>query len=137
MQEIESGKAYNKFIELVARQGGNTEFIENLDKFEKAPYIMPVLASTSGYVAKLSAEMMGKASVDLGAGRKKKEAQIDPRVGIIVCKKTGDKVKKDEPIAYVHANTIESAEDAIIKVKTAYTIVDKKVKKPSVILEIL
>ena len=137
MKEIESGKAYNKFVELVARQGGDVEYIENLEKFEKAPYIMPVLAPKSGYVAELSAEIIGKASVDLGAGRKKKEDEIDPRVGIIVCKKTGDKVEKDEPIAYVHANSVESAEDGVLKVKNAYTIIDKKVKKPSVILEIL
>ena len=51
--------------------------------------------------------------------------------------KIGDKVAKDEAIAYIHANSIESAEEAISKVKNAYTIIDKKVKKPSVILEIL
>ncbi|MBO5398392.1 MAG: thymidine phosphorylase [Clostridia bacterium] len=137
MKEIESGKAYDKFVEVVKKQGGDISYIENLDKFEKAPYIMPVLSPKAGYVADLSAELVGRASVELGAGRQRKEDEIDPRVGIIVCKKTGDKVEKEEAIAYVHANSPEKAEEAVLKVKNAYTIVDKKVKKPSVILEIL
>jgi pyrimidine-nucleoside phosphorylase len=137
MQEVESGKAYDKFIELVARQGGDIEYIKNLDKFEKAPYVIPVLAQKSGYVSDLNAEIIGRASLELGAGRNKKEDEIDPRVGIIVCKKVGDKVEKGEAIAYVHANSADKAEAGVLKVKNAYTIIDKKVKKTSVVLEIL
>ena len=98
---------------------------------------MPVLSENSGYVEDLSAEIIGRTSLDLGAGRMKKEDSIDYRVGIIVCKKVGDKVDKDEPIAYVHANDIHKAEEAIQNIKKAYKFSDKKVKKPSVILEIL
>lgn len=137
MKEIESGNAYKKFLKLVERQGGDTSYIEDLEKFEKAPYITPVICEISGYVSDLSAEIIGRASVDLGAGRVKKEDEVDPRVGIIVCKKTGDKVEKGEVIAYIHANSPEKAEEAVLKVKNAYTIINKKVKKPSVILEIL
>lgn len=137
VKEIESGNAYKKFVELVGKQGGDTSYIENLEKFEKAPYIVPVKSDKSGFIVDLSAELIGRASLDLGAGRMKKEDGIDHRVGIIVCKKTGDKVSKDEIIAYVHANDPKKAEDAVSKVKNAYTILDKKVKKPSVILDVL
>lgn len=137
MKEIESGNAYKKFLQVVERQGGDTSYIEDLEKFEKAPYITPVICETSGYISDLSAEIIGRVSVDLGAGRIKKEDEIDPRVGIIVCKKMGDKVEKGEVMAYVHANSSEKAEEAVLKVKNAYTIINKKVKKPSVILEIL
>lgn len=137
IKEIESGKAYNKFVELVKRQGGDASYIEDLEKFEKAPFITPVICEKSGFVSELSAEMVGRASLELGAGRQRKDDAIDSRVGIIVCKKTGDKVEKGEAIAYVHANSTEKAENAVLKVKNAYTITDKKVKKPSVILEIL
>ena len=137
VKEIESGKAYKKFVELVGKQGGDTSYIENLEKFEKAPIIVPVVSNKSGFVTDLSAELIGRASVDLGAGRLKKEDDIDPRVGIIVCKKTGDKVSKDEIMAYVHANDPKKADEAVLKVRNAYTILDKKVKKPSVILDVL
>ena len=137
IEAIKGGKAYEKFVQLVERQGGDVSYIENLEKFEKAPYIVPVMSSRAGYVSELSDEVIGRASVGLGAGRQKKEDEIDPRVGIIVCKKTGDKVENNEIIAYVHANSPEKAEDAILKVKNAYTIIDKKVKKPAIILDIL
>ncbi len=137
LKEIESGKAYKKFVELVGKQGGDISYVENLEKFEKAPFIVPVKSENSGYITDLSAELIGRVSVDLGAGRMKKEDGIDHRVGIIVCKKTGDKVSKDEIIAYVHANDSKKAEDAVLKVRNAYTILDKKVKKPSVILDVL
>lgn len=137
IKEIESGRPYKKFLELVEKQGGDISYIEDLQKFEKAPYIVPVLSDKSGYVEELSAEIIGKTSVSLGAGRMKKEDGIDVRVGIILCKKVADKVAKDEPLAYVHAATIEKAEEAVEKIKEAYKISNKKVKKPKVILEIL
>lgn len=137
VKEIESGKAYKKFVELVGKQGGDTSYIENLEKFQKAPIIVPVVSNKSGFVTDLSAELIGRASVELGAGRMKKEDDIDSRVGIIVCKKTGDKVSKDEIMAYVHANDPKKADEAVLKVRNAYTILDKKVKKPSVILDVL
>lgn len=137
VKEIESGKAYKKFVELVGKQGGDTSYIENLEKFQKAPIIVPVVSNKSGFVTDLSAELIGRVSVELGAGRMKKEDDIDSRVGIIVCKKTGDKVSKDEIMAYVHANDPKKADEAVSKVRNAYTILDKKVKKPSVILDVL
>lgn len=137
IEAIKNESAYNKFVELVKKQGGDISYIENLEKFEKAPYIVPVINDKEGYISDLNAEIIGKASLELGAGRYNKEDDIDHRVGIIVCKKTGDQVKKDEILAYVHANNPEKAENAVLKVKNAYTITNKKVKKPSVILEIL
>ena len=137
VKEIESGRPYKKFLELVEKQGGDISYIENLQKFEKAPYIVPVLSDKAGYVGELNAETIGKTSVSLGAGRIKKEDGIDVRVGIILCKKVGDKVDKDEPLAYIHAATIEKAEEAVEKVKQAYRFSNKKVNKPAVILEIL
>lgn len=137
MKEIESGKPYEKFLELVEKQGGDKSYIEDLQKFEKAPFIIPVLADETGYVQSLEAKAVGEVSVALGAGRVKKEDGIDSRVGIILCKKTGDEVKKDEPIAYVHANDTMKAEEAVEQMKKAYTISEKKSKKPEVILEVI
>lgn len=137
LEEISSGRAYNKFVELVQKQGGDVSYIENLDKFEKAPYIIPVISKKEGFVSDLDAELIGKASVALGAGRLKKEDEIDPRVGIILCKKVGDSIHKEEIVAYVHANSPEKAEEAVIQVKNAYTLTDRPVKAKKVILDII
>ena len=134
---IKNGKAYEKFVELVGAQGGDVSYIENLEKFEKAPIIMPVISEDEGYVSSLSAEVIGKASVLLGAGRMKKEDGIDPRVGIILCKKIGDSFKKGDVLAYIHADDETRAGEAITMVKSAYKYTKKPVKKTSVVLEIL
>ena len=137
LKVIKNGKAYEKFLELVRVQGGDVTYIEDLQKFEKAPIIMPVLSENDGYVSSLNAETIGKVSILLGAGRTKKEDGIDPRVGIILCKKIGDGFKKGDVLAYIHANDEAKAEEAIKMVKSAYKYTKKPVKKTSAILEIL
>lgn len=80
LENIENGKAYDKFLELVKAQGGDIQYIENLSKFEKAKYIMPVISEKNGYIKGLDAEKIGMISVNLGAGRIKKEDDIDKAV---------------------------------------------------------
>ena len=136
LEVIENGKALEKFKELVAKQGGDVSYIDDLDKFEKAPVITPVICEKDGYVEKLDAGIIGKAGVDLGIGRMKKEDKIDYRVGISFEKKTGDKVKKGSILAYIHSNSPEKANDCAQKILSAYKIGSIKVIKKN-ILEII
>ena len=133
MEVIENGKAFEKFKELVQRQGGDVSFIENPEKFEKAPIIMPVLSDEAGYVEELDAEKVGKAGLELGIGRKRKEDAIDYRVGLIFDKKVGDKVEKEEVLAYVHANSPEKAMECVDAIKAAYKIGNRKISKENII----
>lgn len=133
MEVIENGKAYEKFKELVIRQGGDISFIENPEKFEKAPIIMPVLSEEKGYVEELNAGKVGKAGLELGIGRKKKDDQIDYRVGMIFDKKIGDKVEEGEILAYVHANSPEKAIECVEAIKDAYKIGNRKISKENII----
>ena len=137
LEIINSGKAYNKFLELVKNQGGDISYIENPEKFEKAKLIIPVYAEKSGYIEKLDALTIGVASVDLGAGRIKKEDGIDFAVGFYLNKKIGDKVEAGEVLAYVHANNKEKGEAAVQEVQKAYTISDKPVQPETYILDII
>ncbi len=130
---IESGKAFEKFKQLVKKQGGDISYIEDLGKFEKAPIITPVLSDEEGYVEKLDAGKVGKAGLELGIGRKQKDDVIDYRVGLIFDKKIGDKVEKDEVLAYVHSNNPEKAEECVEKIKQAYKIGNKKISKKNII----
>ena len=137
LENIKNGKAYNKFLELVANQNGDISYIENPEKFEKAKYVIPVYAEKSGYVEKLDARKIGVTSVDLGAGRVKKEDGIDHSVGIWLEKKIGDKVEKGETLAYIHANDEEKGKVAVEDVKEAYRIVEHEVGKEKYILDII
>ena len=122
LENISNGKALEKFKELVANQGGDISYIENTSKFEKAKYILPVTIEKSGIVKEVKAEEVGKLSVFLGGGRIRKEDKIDPAVGITLNKKVGNKVEKDDIVAYIHANDEEKGKEAVQRLKEMYVI---------------
>ena len=111
LENIQNGKAYSKFIELVQNQGGDIEYVKDVTKFEKAKIIQEVISTTQGYVQAINAEEIGKLSCNLGAGRKTKKDKIDLQVGIILNKKIGDFVNKGDKLATIYANDIEKAKD--------------------------
>ena len=104
LENIQNGKAYKKFLELVSNQGGDISYIENLDKFEKAKYIVPIKAEKEGTIKKLDALTVGKLSNYLGAGRTKKEDEINKKVGFVFNKKVGEMVSQGEILGYIHSD---------------------------------
>lgn len=137
LENITNGKALAKFKELVENQGGDVSFLEDTNKFEKAKYIIPVISEEEGYVKVLDAEKIGVTSVHLGAGRVKKEDDIDKAVGIIVCKKISDKVQVGDVLAYVYANDEEKGKKAVEDIKEAYKLCNTKVETPKYIIDII
>lgn len=118
MESITSGKALEKFKDLISAQGGDASYIDDTSKFEKAKYIVPVVSEKSGYVKRINAENIGIVAMELGAGRATKESVIDLAVGIVLNKKRGDYVEAGEALAYIHSNheeKIEKAKNDIIK----------------------
>ena len=77
---IEDGSGFEKLKELVKNQGGDISYLEDMYKFKKAEYILPVISEKTGIVTKLDAEKIGTISCKLGAGREKKEDKIDESV---------------------------------------------------------
>lgn len=92
---IQSGKAYDKFEEMVSVQGGDLSQIKQLHppKFE-----FIVSAKSSGYVESMDTLNIGWAAVELGCGRRKKDDILDPTAGIEFMAKIGDKVQKGDPL---------------------------------------
>ena len=117
LQNIQNGNAYEKFIELVENQGGDIEYIKDTNKFEKAKYIMPVTADKDFKISEINAGKIGNLCVELGAGRMRKEDNIDYSAGIVLNKKVGEKVKKNDILAYVHSNNEEKCKNSIDEMK--------------------
>lgn len=122
LEQIENGEALNKFKELVVKQGGDVSYIEDVEKFPKAKYKLPVIATKSGIVNKLNAEEVGKIAMSLGAGRLRKEDDIVKEVGIELNKKVGDNVEIGNVLAYIHGNNEEITEKAVIELRNVYEI---------------
>ena len=136
LENIQNGKAFNKLKQMVQKQGGDISYLENTDKFEKAQFTEEILASQDGYIQEINAEEIGKVACNLGAGRIKKEDNIDYAVGIELDKKVGTKVQKGEILGKIHANDTTKLEIAkkqlndIIKISPEYckkiqTIIEK------------
>lgn len=103
----------------------NRESINNIDMYSKENSIkaqendMDIKQRT---IKRLPAEEIGKLSVFLGAGRMKKEDEIEPEVGITFYKKVGDKVEKGDTLAVIHANNEEKGKEAVERLKKIYEI---------------
>ena len=137
LEQIQNGKAFNKLEQWIQKQGGDISYLEDTQKFEKAKYVIPVISNKSGYVKKLDAQQIGMASMNLGAGRKKKEDNIDFKVGIILKKKVSSKIEQNETLAYIHTDDETLGPKIAQNVLKAYTIVDEIVEKKQDILKIV
>ena len=136
-EAISSGKAFNKFKDLVIRQGGDVSFIENISKFKNAEYIEPIIAKKSGYIVNMKTEEIGKIACFLGAGRETKNDKIDMQAGIVLNKKINDKVKKGETLCYIHTNCKEKIEEATKRLQKAITILSLNKVQQETILKII
>lgn len=137
LDNISNGKAFNKFVELIKNQGGDISYIENIEKFDKAKYILPVYSTSEGYINKINAESVGKLACYLGAGRLRKEDKIDYSVGIILNKKVSDKVAKGDILGYIYANNEQKANIAVEELKDIIKISSENVKKLDSIIKII
>lgn len=134
---IKSGQAFDKLLDLVRAQGGDTSYLEDTSKFEKAQYKVEVKAQKSGYIHAMDTESIGIGSVMLGAGRKTVEDTIDFAAGIEMVKKTGDKVEEGDVLALIYTNDQASIKEASDKILASYTIDDVKPElKPLVLARV-
>ena len=134
LENIHNGKAFDKFAQMVKNQGGDISYLEDTEKFEKAKYVENVIADEDGYVQEINAEEIGKVACSLGAGRIKKEDNIDYSVGIILCKKVSEEVKKGDVLAKIYANDENKLKNAKNDLESIIKINENKVETKSTIL---
>lgn len=132
---ISSGRAFETFLKMVKMQGGNTKLVENIDLFKKASIVKEIKAPKEGYIERVNTEMYGVASLFLGAGRNKKEDNIDYSAGITLYKKTGDYVKIGDVIATLHTNDESAVANATEKLLMATEISGNKPKESPIVLK--
>jgi pyrimidine-nucleoside phosphorylase len=134
-EKIINGEAFRKFLEIVKLQGGNVYYILNPDIYPKSKFIKKIRFTQSGYLNAMNTYQIGMASLELGAGRRTKEEKIDPKAGIILYKKTGDKVKSGEVFCELHSDSkikIKVAEQIMLdslKISLSRPVLPKLIKK--------
>jgi len=123
-----SGKAFQRFHDLVQAQGGEIRYVDNPDLFDKARLIEGVNTPRGGYLAEINAREVGETACLLGGGRERKGDPIDHTVGVIVKHKVGDKVSAGDLLFTIHANDEEKLEQARLKMLAAHRWSDEPVK---------
>jgi pyrimidine-nucleoside phosphorylase len=124
LDSIKTGKAYNKFQEMINYQKGD------ISKLYISENVIEVRSNKEGFVNDINALTIGEISMKLGAGRKTKEDTIDPSVGIEIIKHIGSYVKNKDIIAKVYINKINIDPNEVLN---AFTI-EKELKETEKII---
>lgn len=135
IKQIENKEALNTLAKFIKAQGGNEEYIYNVDKFAKAKHVIDVKINKKGYVGFINALEIGNAAMLLGAGRARISDNIDHSVGIILNKKVGDSVNNNDVIATIYSNKEDNTKE-IEMILDAYNIVDGIIE-PKLILKVV
>lgn len=109
---LKDGRAWKKFRRLVDVQGGDVSQVDDPSLLPGAPFVEVINSPMYGWLKAIDAREVGEASVDLGAGRVRKDDTIDPGVGIIIHRKVGDRVGIGDPLFTIHANSKEKLAQA-------------------------
>ncbi|MCI9651405.1 MAG: thymidine phosphorylase, partial [Lachnospiraceae bacterium] len=134
---IADGSALGKLAEFVEAQGGDGSAVYHPELLPQAAIQEPVAAPESGYLSRIVCDEVGICSLILGGGRETKESEIDLSVGLVLCKKVGDYVEAGEPLAVIHANDADRAEQARARYLKACTIAGEAPERMPFIKNIL
>lgn len=134
---IDNGLAINKLREMISAQGGNANVVDDYSLFKQPKYTAEIFSECDSYIEHTDAEKIGIASVILGAGREKKGDPIDPSAGIVLKKKTGDYVKKGEPLAVFYTDDEGKIEGAKQEFLDAFTFGNERTQPQKLIYKII
>lgn len=131
---IASGRAFERLRAMTVAQEGDPDVLDDTEKFPKAPIVSEVKSVCGGYVSHMDTQRCGTASVILGAGRENKNDAIDPSAGIILLKKTGDRVTAGEALARLYtsdAGKLAAAGELLI---SAYSFAEQPPERDKLVL---
>ena len=134
---LESGDGLEKFREFAAAQGGDPRVADDLSILPQAPVETEVPAPRDGWLAAVDAEAVGRVAAALGAGRQRKDVDIDPAVAVELSAKLGDRVAAGQPIARILARDEPAARAAADGLLAALRWSDHPTPAPPLVHEVI
>ena len=131
-QALESGGAWEKFLELVRAQKGDAKAVER-NTLPRAPVVLEAQATAAGGLAAVDTRELGERIVAMGGGRRAKEDAVDPRVGVVVRKRIGDRVSAGEALAEVHLVREDPA--MVAGVAACFRVAESAPAPPALVIE--
>lgn len=132
---LSSGEGLEKFREIIAHQGGDPRCVDDYSLLPSAPRKHRLLAEQSGYVTHVNAELLGRATMLLGAGRSRVEDTIDHAVGALIRAHQGHQVRAGEPLVEIHYRDEEKLEMALPLFEHAWHLGDSPMTQQPLILD--
>lgn len=136
-QVLSDGRALEKFRQMVRRQGGDDRIIEEPERMGSSRYSRDVLAGRTGFIAETDTREIGRASQHLGAGRLRKEDEIDFTAGIRMHVRIGDFVKEGDVLATLYGADSRRLEEAETILEAAIRISAEPATPPKLIQKII
>jgi pyrimidine-nucleoside phosphorylase len=130
---IADGSALAAYERWIRAQGGDP----SEDALERAPVVREVQSPEAGHVCELRALRVGLATLGLGAGRSRKDDEIDHAVGVVCWKKRGDAVERGELLAEIHARDEQTAAQAAEEILAAYELGPEPPRPHPIVLDVL
>ena len=127
---IQSGKGYEKFLDLVKNQGGSQKDIEQYTKLHSPQHTREISANRSGFIQYMDTYTIGLATVTLGCGRVKITDSVDPTAGMEFLKKTGEKVQKGEPLIRCFNSDKPKLQNTVNRLESVFQIGEKQIFHP-------
>lgn len=136
-QVLSDGRALEKFRQMVRRQGGDDRIVEEPERMGSSRYSRDVLAGRTGFIAEMAAQEIGRVSQHLGAGRLRKEDEIDFTAGIRMHVRIGNFVKEGDVLATLYGADFRRLEEAEIILEAAIRISAEPATPPKLIQKII
>ena len=134
-QTVADGSALDRFSRMVEAQGGDRRAIDDPSLLPASRRRVVLKSPASGFVRTLEARPIGHATMLLGAGRARMDSPVDHAVGVVLHKKTGDSVAREEPLCTIFVNNEDRLAEAETLIGGAYTIVPEPVATARLIVE--
>lgn len=136
-EKLTNGEGLKKLSQFIVGQGGNPEVINDYTLLPGALYSKEIKSLEDGFISSIDARSIGNASLHSGAGRETKDDIIDLGAGIVLSKKVGNPVKKNDVLATLYSNDKAKLEKASKIAKDAFIISKEKPVLPKLIKEII
>jgi pyrimidine-nucleoside phosphorylase len=134
---LERGDGLERFRQFVAAQGGDPRVADDLSLLPEAPVTTEVPAPRDGWLAAVDAEAVGRVAAALGAGRQRKDDDIDPAVAVELSAKLGDRVEAGQPIGRILARDEDAAGSAAEGLLAALRWSDQPSPAPPLVHEVV
>ena len=124
-ESVTSGRALEKFGQVIEAQGGNPAVLEDPSVLPQAAEVEVFRSPADGTVTRVEPRRIGQAIVELGGGRRTIDDRVDASVGFVSPTKPGQRVRTGEPLASVFASNKEGIDNGLTALKEAILIGEK------------